>query len=123
MHRRLARELPLAEDLTQETFLQSLAEAPHLPGYAAASAAGWRELAYNVFLQHLRRHRREALETSIDDVQIGTDDPDQSQRWPSSNRLLAVLGEEDQAILVMNYAFGLTNAEVGAGARACRPVP
>lgn len=113
LHRRLCRDGTLAEDLTQETFLRAWQKLHTYRG--SGSFQGWlAKLGHNVFLQHRRRHRMQRLEAELDEAGLQTE----SNRTPDEtatadlDRLLGVLDAEDQTILVLTYAMGLTNVEV-----------
>ncbi|MEJ2087483.1 MAG: sigma-70 family RNA polymerase sigma factor [Gammaproteobacteria bacterium] len=113
LQRRLCRDRALAEDLTQETFLRAWQKLHTYRG--SGSFQGWlAKLGYNVFLQHRRRHRLQRLEAELDEASLETG----SNRTPDEtatadlDRLLGVLDGEDQTILVLTYAMGLTNVEV-----------
>lgn len=116
LQRRLARDPALAEDLCQETFLRAWRK---LATYdRRGSFGGWlAALARNVFLQHLRRTRRtremeidryadEALESTEARV-VGT-----APELLDLDRLLGAVSEDEQILLVLNYAHGLSNAEI-----------
>jgi len=116
LQRRLARDTSLAEDLCQETFLRAWRK---LSTYdRRGSFSGWlAALARNVFLQHLRRTRRtresevgqaddEALEGTAA-VAVGT-----TPELLDLDRLLSAVSEDEQILLVLNYAHGLSNAEI-----------
>jgi RNA polymerase sigma-70 factor (ECF subfamily) len=115
LQRRLTRDHALAEDLTQETFLRAWQKLHTYRG--SGSFAGWlAKLGYNVFLQHRRRHRSDRLEVALheQDVEgpVSSSTPERSA-MADLDRLLAPLGPEDQTILVLTYAVGLTNSEAG----------
>lgn len=109
---RLAGERALAEDLAQETFLRAWQKLESFRG--TGSFGGWlASLAYNIFRAHWRKHRRLADEVPIEEVEVAapertdTDDAD-------LERLLGALNREDQVILTLTYAYGLSNTEVAA---------
>jgi RNA polymerase sigma-70 factor (ECF subfamily) len=114
LQRRLCRDAALAEDLTQETFIRAWQKLHTYRG--TGSFAGWLStLGYHIFLQHRRRHRREDGDTALPEWQ---ELPDPAARGAEDalaelDRLLAILSEEDQMLLVLNYACGLTNQEIG----------
>lgn len=115
LHRRLTGDRALAEDLTQETFLRAWQKLYTYRG--SGSFAGWlAKLGYNVFLQHRRRHRSDRLEVTLQEAHVegpvSDSTPDRSA-MADLDRLLAALDPEDQAILVLTYAVGLTNREAG----------
>ena len=110
LQRRLARDPSLAEDLAQESFLRAWQKLHTYRG--SGSFSGWlAALSYNVFLQNRRSTRRRA-ETGLTDEHLGSETPDHSAA-ADLDRLLSVLPEQDQTILTLVYACGLTNVECG----------
>ena len=110
LQRRLTGERALAEDMTQETFLRAWQKLHTFKG--SGSFGGWlASLSYNVFLQFYRKNRRQKLETPLDDIEIADVKRDETA-LSDLDRLLAVLDPQDQAIMVLNYALGLSNTEV-----------
>jgi RNA polymerase sigma-70 factor (ECF subfamily) len=116
LQRRLARDPALAEDLCQETFLRAWRK---LATYdRRGSFAGWlAALARNVFLRHLRRTRR----TRENEVGQGEDEvpADTAEGAVATTpelldleRLLGAVSEDEQILLVLNYAHGLSSAEI-----------
>ena len=107
---RLTGERALAEDLAQETFLRAWQKLDTFRG--SGSFGGWlASLAYNVFRAHWRRTKQQRSEVPIEDVEIGA--PAADETGPADlTRLLAVLNPQDQVILTLTYAYGLSNTEV-----------
>lgn len=114
--RRLTRDPELAEDLAQDTFMHAW---DRLHGYAGkGTVIGWLlKVAYTTFLQSRRRSRRyaEILE------QIGTESPEAARQVATDNveitdldRFLAVLGEEERAVMILSYACGLSHSEIAS---------
>jgi RNA polymerase sigma-70 factor, ECF subfamily len=112
---RFTRDPALAEDLCQETFLRAWRKLSTFQG--SGSFAGWlARLAHNVFLAD-RRLARTARETV-------TDDPDRdgpaaatvagNDEAPDLDRLLAVVSPQEQRLLTLSYAAGLSATEIGA---------
>ena len=111
LQRRLCGEHALAEDLSQETFLRAWQKLDTYQG--SGSFGGWlAKLSFNIFRQHYRRHRRRQDEVSLDQVELSARDRDDAE-LADLDRLLGILDQQDQIIMTLNYAFGLTNAEVG----------
>ncbi len=119
LQRRLVRDHALAEDLCQETFIRAWNK---LRTYKATGRfrAWLTKLAYNVFLQHYRRASR----TPAHMESIGQDgELDQAclvmpstsliDELPDLPKLLAILSGEEQTVMVLNYAHGLSNTEIG----------
>jgi len=118
---RFSRDRVLAEDLCQETFLRAWRK---LASYDNRGRfAGWlAKLAYNVFLTHQRRNRkRSELEQSEADSSVAQTTAAELEASVNDNseladleRLLAVVSHEEQVVLVLNYAHGLSNSEIAA---------
>ena len=114
LQRRLARDPVLAEDLCQETFLRVWRKLDTFDG--RGSFAGWlARLAHNVFLEQLRRtkrrreHEAELPENAPEPAQTPTD-----PGVMDLERLLAVVSPDEQVLLVLNYAHGLSNSEIAS---------
>lgn len=110
LQRRLTRDSALAEDLSQETFLRAWQKLHTFKG--TGSFGGWlASLSRNVFLQHIRRHRQQRNESPLEEVEPPAPERDDAA-LADLDRLLGVLNAEDQVIMVLNYAYGLSNVEV-----------
>ncbi|MEZ5559226.1 MAG: sigma-70 family RNA polymerase sigma factor [Pseudomonadales bacterium] len=112
--RRFARDPALAEDLCQNTFLRAWERLASFSG-SGRFAAWLGKLAYNEFLQHLRQRRRspEADPLSLDDPSVPPAlAPGESGASADLERLLAVLRPDEQHLLLLSYAHGLTIAEI-----------
>ncbi|MFV2089157.1 MAG: RNA polymerase sigma factor [Pseudomonadales bacterium] len=110
LQRRLTGEAALAQDLSQETFLRAWQKLDSFRG--SGSFGGWlASLSYNVFLQHVRRHRRQRAESPLGEAELPAPERDDAA-LADLDRLLGVLEVEDQAIMVLSYAYGLSNSEV-----------
>ena len=68
----LGCDAALAEDLTQETFLSVLRK-PFVVYSDAATAAYLRRVAYNLFISHRRRSRKETLVENMDELNVTWD--------------------------------------------------
>jgi len=112
--RRLTGDAAAADDLAQDCFLHAWNKLQTFAG--RGSFAGWLlRIAYTTFLQSKRRARRynEALDTAtglattaLGNYTSATDE------LPDLDKLLAVLSEEERAIVVMSYACGLSHREI-----------
>lgn len=113
--RRLARNDHLAEDLAQETFVRAWRKLASFRG--SGSFAAWlSRLAYRVFLQHRRRNARRDDVASLDDpamADAGAPAPDATEPDAGDlDRLLAVVSEDERALLVLSYGAGLSASEI-----------
>ena len=118
LQRRLVRDHALAEDLCQETFIRAWNKLRTFR--ATGRFQAWlTKLAYNVFLQH----HRHASRTPKHMASIGEDgELDRKcsvmpttpfiDELPDLPKLLAVLSKEEQTVMVLNYAHGLSNSEI-----------
>lgn len=111
LQRRLVRDSGIAEDLCQETFLRAWDKMATFRG-EGRFAAWLSKLAYNIFLQHYRKSSR-AVEQSLPSDELPERTSQLEDELPDLERLLGVLNTEEQLLLVLNYAYGLTNEEIG----------
>ncbi len=113
--RRLTADTAAADDLAQETFLHAWDKMTTYTG--RGSFIGWLlKVAYSRFLQSKRKSKRyaEILERAGEAADaeartyavLSTDTAD-------LDRLLAVLTDEERAIMIMSYACGLSHREIG----------
>ena len=110
LQRRLTGERSLAEDLAQETFLRAWEK---LGSYRGPDRFGaWlASLSYNVFRAHWRRSRRQRQEVALGDLDPAARETEEGA-LADLERLLAVLHRDDQVMLVLTYAYGLSTPEV-----------
>ncbi len=112
--RKLTRDDQLADDLSQDTFMHAWDK---IAGYkGTGSVIGWLlKVAYTTFLQSKRKSRRynEILE------EVGQTEATMAERTVTDHhevsdldRLLAVLDQEERAVMVMSYACGLSHREI-----------
>jgi len=113
--RKLAADPVEADDLSQEAFLHAWDKLQTYSG--RGSFIGWLlKVAYTTFLQSKRKSKRYA--EVIDEVghvaELESRSYTQSaEEVTDLDRLLAVLTQEERAILVMSYACGLSHREIG----------
>lgn len=124
LQRRFVRDDALAEDLCQETFLRAWDKLSTFRGTGSFSA--WlTRLGYNIFLQHRRKTSASAglMQPYVDDDSgvegCGTTPapapiPAQRDELPDLPKLLAILPEAEQLVLILTYAHGLSATEIGA---------
>ena len=110
--RRLTGDFSLADDLAQDCFLHAW---DRIHGYSGrGSFIGWLlKIAYTTFLQSRRKSKRyvEVVQQVADEA--GTAAAADSAELPDVERFLAVLSEEERAIMVFSYACGLSHREIG----------
>ena len=112
--RKLTGDLVAADDLAQDCFMHAWDKIHTFAG--RGSFIGWLlKVAYTTFLQSRRRSKRysEILE------QMGHAMETESRHYtaPSDevtdlDKLLAVLDDEERAIMIMSYACGLSHREI-----------
>ena len=104
-----------ADDLAQECFLHAWDKLQTFSG--RGSFIGWLlKVAYTTFLQSKRKSKRyaEVLDEAGYIAQTESRSYTQSTDEVSDlDKLLAVLTQEERAILVMSYACGLSHREIG----------
>ena len=112
--RKLSGDVTLADDLSQDCFMHAWDKLQTFSG--RGSFIGWLlKVAYTTFLQSKRKSKRyaEILEevghvTEIEDRQYSV----QADEVGDLDKLLAVLTDEERAIMVMSYACGLSHREI-----------
>jgi len=112
--RKLSGDITLADDLSQDCFMHAWDKLQTFSG--RGSFIGWLlKVAYTTFLQSKRKSKRyaEILEevghvTEIEDRHHSV----QADEVSDLDKLLAVLTEEERAIMVMSYACGLSHREI-----------
>lgn len=116
--RKLTRDPVLADDLSQDAFLHAWDKLHTYSG--AGTFIGWLlKVAYTTFLQSKRKSNRyqEILEevghTSVERNDVGT----QSAGEVSDlDKFLAVLTDDERAVMILSYACGLSHREIGDAA-------
>jgi RNA polymerase sigma-70 factor (ECF subfamily) len=116
--RRLTRDPELADDLSQDAFVHAW---DRLHTYSGSGTfIGWLlKVAYTTFLQSKRKSTRygEILQA----IRHTTDTESATHaRMPEEigdlDKLLAVLTEEERAVMILSYACGLSHREIGDAA-------
>jgi RNA polymerase sigma-70 factor (ECF subfamily) len=114
--RKLTRDFDLADDLAQDAFLHAW---DRLHTYAGSGTfIGWLlSVAYTTFLQSKRRSNRyQQIVESMRHDPGGERDVRMSDEVGDLDRFLAVLTEEERAVMILSYACGLSHREIGAAA-------
>ncbi len=113
--RKLTGDASMADDLAQDCLLHAWDKLQTFTG--RGSFIGWLlKIAYTTFLQSKRRSKRYAaiLDEAGRVAEIEQRSYHQmSSEAPDVEKLLAVLGEEERAIMIMAYACGLSHREIG----------
>ncbi len=113
--RKLTGDFVEADDLSQEAFLRAWDKLQTYSG--KGSFIGWLlKVAYTTFLQSKRKSKRyaEVLDEAghVADLESRSY-TQESEEVSDLDKLLAVLTEEERAIMVMSYACGLSHREIG----------
>ena len=112
--RKLSGDYTLADDLAQDAFMHAWEKLQTYSG--KGSFIGWLlKVAYTTFLQSKRKSKRYA--EILEEVGHVADAEERKSTMPSDevgdlDRFLAVLTEEERAIMVMSYACGLSHREI-----------
>jgi RNA polymerase sigma factor (sigma-70 family) len=104
-----------ADDLAQEAFLHAWDKLGTYTG--RGTFIGWLlKVAYTTFLQAKRKTKRyaEVLDEAghVADLESRSFSRD-SEEVSDLDKLLAVLSEDERAIMIMSYACGLSHREIG----------
>ena len=112
--RKLTGDTATADDLAQDCFLHAWNKLQTFTG--RGSFIGWLlKVAYTTFLQSKRRSKRYA-EILAEAAYVAETESrsynSQADEVSDLDKLLAVLTEEERAIVVMSYACGLSHREI-----------
>ena len=112
--RKLSGDVTAADDLAQDCFMHAWDKLHTFSG--RGSFIGWLlKVAYTTFLQSKRKSKRyaEILEEvgHFDELESRTHAV-QADEVTDLDRFLAVLSEEERAVMVMSYACGLSHREI-----------
>ncbi|MDH4047441.1 MAG: RNA polymerase sigma factor [Gammaproteobacteria bacterium] len=111
--RKLTRDVDAADDLAQEAFLHAWDRLHTYVGHG--SFIGWLlKVAYTTFLQSKRKSKR--YRDVLEQVAVEAGDPahhSESSDISDLDKFLAVLTEEERAVMIMSYACGLSHREIG----------
>lgn len=116
--RKLTRDNVLADDLSQDCFLHAWSKIHTYSG--RGTFIGWLlKVAYTTFLQSKRKSNRyqEILQEvghveDINEERVSRD----SDEINDLDKFLAVLTEEERAVMILSYACGLSHREIGDAA-------
>ena len=113
--RKLTGDIVAADDLAQDCFLHAWDKLQTYSG--RGSFIGWLlKVAYTTFLQSKRKSKRyaEVMDEVGHVAELESRNVTHSaEEITDLEKLLAVLTEEERAIMVMSYACGLSHREIG----------
>ena len=116
--RKLCRDRELADDLAQDSFFHAWEKLHTYAGHG--SFIGWLlKVAYTTFLQSKRKSSRydDILEKMGHLAEAGgSTSTVKSVELSDLDRFLAVLTEEERAVMILSYACGLSHREIGDAA-------
>jgi len=112
--RKLSRDTVLADDLSQDAFMHAWDKLHTFVGHG--SFIGWLlKVAYTTFLQSKRKSNRyeEVLQQAGHEAEPGFEQhTSTSGDLTDLDRFLAVLTEEERAVMILSYACGLSHREI-----------
>ena len=112
--RKLTRDNEMADDLSQDTFMHAWEKLHTYRGQG--SVIGWLlKVAYTTFLQSKRKSKRygEILEqVKHGRVAHEATTTSDNNELTDLDRFLAVLEEDERAVIIMSYACGLSHREI-----------
>jgi RNA polymerase sigma factor (sigma-70 family) len=116
--RKLTRDYTLADDLSQDCFMHAWNKIHTYAG--SGSFIGWMlKVAYTTFLQSRRKSNRygEILTLVGDQADVaGRKAVEDSDEITDLDKFLAVLTEEERAVMILSYACGLSHREISGAA-------
>lgn len=116
--RKLTRDPVLADDLSQDAFLHAWDKLHTYSG--AGTFIGWLlKVAYTTFLQSKRKSNR--YQEILEEVGHASGDRNDATTQPAGeasdlDKFLAVLTEDERAVMILSYACGLSHREIGDAA-------
>lgn len=111
--RRLGNDAALADDAAQDAFVHAWRQLAAFRGEGSFRSWLYR-IAYCQFLQALRSRRsRQALQERLQHEEDGEPLVADCHAKPDLERLLAILGLEERACLLLSYGEGYSHAEIG----------
>ena len=110
--RKLTRDPSLADDLAQDCFIHAWAKIHTFIGHG--SFVGWLlKVAYTTFLQSKRKSNRYSEILQEVGEQSESHSSQVSDEITDLDKFLAVLTEEERAVMILSYACGLSHREIG----------
>lgn len=116
--RKLSRDVVLADDLAQDAFMHAWDKLHTYSG--SGTFIGWLlKVAYTTFLQSKRKSNR--YNEILEEVGHKSDTDGTSTTLPADevsdlDKFLAVLTEDERAVMILSYACGLSHREIGDAA-------
>lgn len=110
--RKLSRDPVLADDLAQDAFLHAWDRIHTFAGHG--SFIGWLlKVAYTTFLQAKRKSSRygEVLQSLGNEGSSGG--ASSASEVPDLEKFLAVLSEDERAVIIQSYSCGMSHREIG----------
>ena len=112
--RKLCRDFDLADDLAQDCFMHAWDKLHTFSGQG--SFIGWLlKVAYTTFLQSKRKSKRygEVLDQVGQESQAASSQHSVlADETGDLDRFLAVLSEEERAVMILSYAYGMSHREI-----------
>ena len=100
-----------ADDLAQETFIRAWHSLGSFGG--RGKLVSWlMKVAYNVYLQDVRRHARVARLANDFAAEVQAEAMDEDPGVFDLPRMLAVLSDDERIAMVLCYAHGLSHSEI-----------
>ena len=116
--RKLSRDVVLADDLAQDAFLHAW-DKLHTYSGSGTVIVVLLKVAYTTFLQSKRKSNR--YNEILDEIGHKSDTDGTSATLPADeisdlDKFLAVLTEDERAVMILSYACGLSHREIGDAA-------
>ncbi len=110
--RRLQGDLPLAEDLTQETFVRAFRYLPSFRMANASYATYLLRVAHSVLVNSYRKERHETVSLSGNENEEGEVINEGLASAQNLDALLAAYSETERAVMLLKYRDGLKVKEI-----------
>jgi len=110
--RKLSRDYVLADDLAQESFLRAWDKLHTYRG--RGTFIGWLlKVSYTTFLQSKRKSNRYNEILGELEWAANSGAAEESHEISDLDKFLAILSEEERAVMILSYACGLSHREIG----------